>query len=185
MRIHLLAALLFLTLAPSAAAQAPTAPSWTFGATAGFARTWDDEGSIGNGWLLGGYADRRLSRNVDLELAADVVRNERADSFVTDGTTTYLSAQVIRRFGPRRSNCFIMAGPALALYKGETGFSDGSFKTERSSVNPGLIFGGGLSFRTGNDIEIAPIIRITLMRIDTDSDPWSAFTYGLRVGFGR
>lgn len=45
-------------------------PAWTFGATAGGGQTWDDEGSIGKGWLVGGYIDRRISTHVDFELGA-------------------------------------------------------------------------------------------------------------------
>ena len=174
-----------LLLAP-AQAQAQTAdPKWTFGGTGGWGRTWDDEGSIGNGWLVGGYVDRRLSQHVDLEFAADLLTNKRTDAFQADGKTTYLSAQVIRRFGGREANGFLMGGGTIAIYNGTTQFSDGSFRNEHSSTNPGWMFGGGLSFRTANDLEIAPIVRMTLMAIDDGSDPWSIFTVGLRLGFSR
>ena len=184
MRIHLLTVLFVLTLSSYASAQAAPAESpWTFGGTAGYGRTWDDEGSIGTGWVLGGYVDRRLSRNVDLEFAADLVKNGRSDTFVADGTTTYVSATVIRRFGSRRANGFVLGGGTIGFYNGETGFSDGTFRNDRSSTNPGWIFGGGFSFRTSGNIEVAPIIRMTLMQIDTDSDPWSSITCGIRIGF--
>ena len=186
MRTHLLTLLFVSALASPAMAQpTATASNWTFGGAAGYGRTWDDEGSIGNGWLLGGYVDRRLSKNVDLDLAIDVVKNSRDDNFVANGHTTYVSAQVIRRFGSRQANGFVMGGGTLGFYSGETGFSDGSFRSKRSSTNPGWIFGGGFSFRTATGVEIAPIVRITLMQIDTDSDPWSSITYGIRVGFER
>ena len=133
--------------------------------------------------MVGAYADRRLSKNVDLEFAVDAVKNKRSDAFVANGTTTYVSAEVIRRFGSRRANGFVIGGGTIGFHDGETGFSDGSFHSERSSTNPGWIFGGGFSFRTANNVEIAPIVRMTLMHIDTDSDPWSSITYGIRVGF--
>ena len=171
-----------LGLAENVAAQA-TESRWTFGATGGFGRTWDDEGGIGSGWLIGGYVDRRLSQNVDVEVAADLLRNRRTDAFEADGHTTYLSAQLIRRFGSRDANFFVMGGGALAIHEGTTGFSDGSFHQEHSSTNPGFIAGAGLSFRTANNLEIAPIVRMTMMQIDSDSDPWSSITAGLRIGF--
>lgn len=171
-----------LGLAENVAAQASES-RWTFGATGGFGRTWDDEGGIGNGWLIGGYVDRRLSQNVDLEVAADLLTNRRTDAFEADGHTTYLSAQIIRRFGSREANFFLMGGGALAIYRGTTGFSDGSFRMEHSSTNPGFMFGAGMSFHVANNLEIAPIVRMTLMQIDDDSDPWSTITAGVRIGF--
>ncbi len=171
-----------LGLAENAAAQASES-RWTLGATGGFGRTWDDEGGIGSGWLIGGYVDRRLSKNVDVEVAADLLKNRRTDSFEADGHTTYLSAQLIRRFGRRDANFFLMGGGALAIHEGTTGFSDGSFHQEHSSTNPGFIFGAGMSFHIANNLEIAPIVRMTMMQIDDDSDPWSAITAGIRIGF--
>ena len=174
-----------LLVTPVGAAAQTVDPKWTFGATGGGGRTWDDEGSIGSGWLAGGYADWLLSKHVDLEFAGDLLANKRTDAFEADGKTTYLSAQVIRRFGGRQANAFLMGGGTVAIHNGSTQFSDGSFHSDHSSTNPGWIFGGGMSFRTSNDIEIAPIVRMTLMHIGDDSDPWSAFTVGIRVGFSR
>ena len=186
MRIRQLAlALLFLVPASTVAAQTASEPAWTFGGTAGWGKTWDDEGSIGSGWLVGGYADRRLTRRLDLELSADLLKNTRSDAFQADGHTTYLAGQLVGRFGPRSSNFFLSGGPAVAIYNGTTGFADGSFESEHESTNFGWMAGAGLSFRTKNNLEIAPIVRITLMRIDDDSDPWSTITGAIRVGFGR
>ena len=185
MRIYLALLFLVLLITPATADGQTTEPKWTFGGTGGWGKTWDDEGGIGSGWLIGGYVDRKLSKHVDLEFAADLLANKRTDNFEADGKTTYLSAQIIRRFGSRQANGFVMGGGALAIHDGTTQFSDGSFRAEHTSTNPGLIFGGGLSFRTANDIEIAPIVRMTLMFIDDDSDPWSTISVGVRVGFSR
>ena len=185
MRIHLLAAALLCSVPSSLWAQTAPDPRWTFGATAGVGRTWDDEGSIGSGWLIGGYVDRRLTQRLDLELATDLLKNHRDDRFQADGHTTYLSLQLIPRFGSRAHNGFVMGGPAVAFYEGTTGFDDGSFRNEHSSTNWGWMFGGGFSFRTRSSLEIAPIVRMTLMNIENDSDPWSSITGGVRVGFGR
>lgn len=181
-RVSIVIFAITLGLAENTAAQ-PSEPRWTIGATGGFGRTWDDEGGIGSGWLIGGYVDRRLSQNVDLEVAADLLTNRRTDAFEADGHTTYLSAQIVRRFGSREANFFLMGGGALAIYQGTTGFSDGSFRTEHSSTNPGFMFGAGMSFHAARNLEIAPIVRMTLMQIDSDSDPWSTITAGLRIGF--
>jgi hypothetical protein len=178
-------AVLVLLLLPAGQALAQTDPNWTVGATVGFAKTTDDEGSIGDGWALGGYADRRLTKRLDFELSADVIRNRRTDNFQVDGHTTYLSGLLVGRFGPRRSQFLLMGGPSVAVYRGTTGFASETLRNEHRSTNPGLMGGVGLSFRTANDIEIAPLMRMTMMRIEVDSDPWAMLTFGIRVGFGR
>lgn len=65
----MMAALLVILSAGVVAAQTNPSPSWTFGGTGGYGRTWDDEGQIGSGVLIGAYADRRIFRNTDLELS--------------------------------------------------------------------------------------------------------------------
>jgi hypothetical protein len=183
-RTHLLAVLVLVALALPASAQTTSPESaWTFGGTLGYGRTWDDEGSIGSGWLLGGYADRRLWTKTDLELAVDILSHKRSDTFVADGTTTHVSAGLSRRFGNRSASGFVVGGGTVAFHDGTTGFSDGSFRTEHQSVNPGWFAGGGFAVRTGTNVEIGPVVRITMMQIDNDSDPWSTITAGLRIGF--
>jgi hypothetical protein len=39
-----------------------------------------------------------------------------------------------------------------------------------------------MSFHVANNLEIAPLVRMTLMQIDSDSDPWSTISAGVRIG---
>jgi hypothetical protein len=161
-------------------------PAWTFGGTLGGGQTWDDEGSIGRGWLAGAYADRRISRNVDLELSADVLWHDRftgPSSFQAEGRTAYLSAALIRRFGPPRSNVFLLGGGTIAIHRGTAGFADEPVQADTDGTHPGYVFGGGFSFRAARNIEIAPIVRFTVLSIDVDSDPATSYMLGVRVGF--
>lgn len=185
MRTGLIAVVLFACVASNAYAQTTPERRWTFGVTGGWGKTWEDEGGIGTGVLIGGYLDRRLSKHVDAEISVDVLKNKRTDAFRADGHTTYFSAQLVGRIGTRTANLFVTGGGTLGVYRGTTGFLDGSFHSRHSSTNPGFIFGGGLSFRTANDVEIAPIVRMTLMRVESGSDPWASITGGFRLGFGR
>ena len=185
MRTHLLAAVLLCSVPSSLWAQAVPDTRWTFGATGGLGRTWDDEGSIGSGWLVGGYVDRRLTKKLDLEFSTDLLTNERRDRFQADGHTTYMSLLLVPRFGSPARNAFVMGGPTVAFHEGTTGFDDGSFRTEHSSTTFGWIFGGGFSFRTPRGLEIAPLVRMTLMNVENDSDPWSSITAAIRIGFTR
>ena len=165
MRPYVLAVLFLIALTSEASAQSAAEPQWTFGASVGRGRTWDDEGSIGAGWLVGGYADRRLTKHFDFEVAVDVLENKRSDRFVANGTTTYVSGVIIGRLGPRRANGFLMGGPVIAIFNGETGFSDESFRNERRSSNTGLTIAGGLSLRVANGVEIGPMVRAEAARL--------------------
>ena len=170
----------------AAAAQTADRPAWTFGATGGGGGTWDDEGSIGKGWLVGGFVDRRLSGRVDLEFAADLLRHERdtGTGFQAEGHTTYLSAALIGRFGSPKTNVFLLGGGTVGIHSGTVAFTDLPPR-ETDSSNVGFIFGAGLSVRTTTNLEIAPLVRMTLMRVSDDSDPYSSIMVGVRVGFGR
>ncbi len=168
-----------------ASAQSADRPAWTFGGTVGGGQTWDDEGSIGRGWLIGGYADRRISRNVDIEFSVDFLTHERhtgPSSFQAEGHTTHLSAALIRRFGPPRSNLFLLGGGTIGIHRGTAGLADAP-QADTDGTHPGFLAGGGLSFRTARNVEIAPIFRFTMLSIDVDSDSAMSYTLGVRVGF--
>lgn len=74
----IIAAALLVVCAGAASAQTTMSPAWTFGGTGGYGRTWDDEGQIGSGVLVGAYADRRIFEGTDLELSADYLRHKRS-----------------------------------------------------------------------------------------------------------
>jgi hypothetical protein len=177
-----------LSFSSQSSAQSAERPSWTIGATAGGGQTWDDEGSIGKGWLLGGYAARRISRHVDMEFSVDLLRHERNTgpfSFQAEGHTTYLNAALVRRFGPPRSNFFLLGGGTVGIHNGKAGSGDMPALNDADSTNVGFIFGAGGSFLTTANIEIAPLVRMTWMEVSDDSDPFSSIMAGVRVGFGR
>jgi hypothetical protein len=166
-------------------AQSLERPAWRLGGTAGGGSTWDDEGSIGSGWLAGAYVGRRLSEHVDVEFAADLLRHERNTGrfgFQAEGHTTYVSAVLVRRFGPPAANVFLLGGGTLGIHRGNAGLADTPALNENHSTNVGFIFGGGFSVRLRHNVEIAPLVRWTLMRISDDADPWSSIMAGVRIG---
>lgn len=170
---------------PASAQSVGERPSWTFGFTGGGGKTWDDEGSIGRGWLAGGYLDRRITDSIGLELSGDLLRHERNTgpvSFQAEGYTTYLSAALTFRFGPSAANAFLLGGGTVGIHRGKAGLGDQPLR-DADSTNPGFIFGGGVSFQAGDHVEIAPLIRMTLMQVDDDFDPFSSIVAGIRIGF--
>jgi hypothetical protein len=89
---------------------------------------------------------------------------------------------VIRRFGSPGANVFLLGGGTLGIHRGKAGLGDTPPLNAHDSTNVGFIFGGGFSFRTRTNLEIAPLLRMTLMRISDDADPWSSILAGVRIG---
>jgi hypothetical protein len=181
-----LVAVLFVSLlaATPAVAQEPQRSRLGAGGTFGFGETWDDEGSIGSGWLAGGYLDYRLFGKTDLEVGVDVLRHERTGSpFYAEGHTTFVSASLLRRFGSDRHNGYLLGGLTIGAHKGSAGFPADGILNTHEGTDWGWIFGGGASFRIGDRLDIGPVIRITLMNVSNDSDPAMVIMTGVRVGF--
>jgi hypothetical protein len=168
------------------AVSAQTTPSrFAAGGTVGFGQTWDDEGSIGRGWLAGGYADVRLFGHTDAEFAVDVLRHDRNDRFQAQGHTTFASAALRQRFGGDRTYGYVLGGVAIGSHTGTAGFPELGLVNEYSGTHGGFLFGGGFTFTAGNNVEIGPVVRIALLGADSDSDPASAIMTGVRIGFRK
>ena len=183
MSAFLAGALIALT-AGSVAAQSGAPSRVSLGATGGFGQTWDDEGSIGSGWLAGAYADVRILTHTDAEFSVDWLRHDRSTgAFQAEGHTTFVSAALRQRFGGDRANGYALGGVALGAHKGTAGFPGvENLINHNSSTHGGFLFGGGLSFRVGERMELGPVIRIAVLGANVDSDPASAIMAGVRIG---
>jgi hypothetical protein len=157
---------------------------WTYGGTVGAGRTWDDEGQIGSGLLAGGYAQWRWLSHTDLEASIDVLTHDRAGGyFEAHGHTVFLSGAVAQRFGGPAGHGYVFGGVTVAGHSGTAGFPADNLLTQTRSTDRGYIFGGGMMFRASRRFEAGPMVRITLLAADSDSDPASAIAAGVRVGF--
>jgi hypothetical protein len=185
MHVLLAVVILFFTLADAASAQTtPPSSRWSFGATVGFGQTWDDEGSIGTGVLAGGFADWRVLRHTDLELATDYLRHVRdTGHFQAEGHMTLFSASIVQRFGGDTVHGYVLGGAGIGVHSGTAGFPADNLVTDTSGTHPGYIFGGGMMFRAGKRFEVGPIVRMVMLTIDDDSDAALAATFGVRVGW--
>ena len=183
------AAVLVIASAGDVAAQTNPSPSRTFGGTGGYGRTWDDEGQIGSGVLIGAYADRRIYRRTDLELSVDYLRHRRSAGesgfFEAEGHTTFLTGAVVQRFGGSEAHGYVQAGLTVGIHSGTAGFPIDNLVTDTDSTNSGLMVGAGFSFRAGSDYEVGPMVKVVVLRADRDSDPARAIMGGIRIGFRR
>jgi opacity protein-like surface antigen len=170
-------------LAAAASAQ-PTAGSFTstVSGAVGGGTTWDDEGRIGSGALIGIRGDRRLFGNTFAEAALDYLHHTRTGNFEASGNTLFVSASLMQRFGRRAAQPYVFGGIAIAHHGGRFGFpADGSF-TDVSSTDTGFAFGGGVAIRIAGGFEVGPEARFLILRADTDSAPAYANWIGARVG---
>ena len=178
----------FALILTTATASAQTSSPWwlAVGATGGFGQTWDDEGSIGKGWLGGGYADLRLFAHTDAEFSADVLTHDRSSGhFQARGHTTFVSAAIRQRFGTERTYAYVLGGVTLGAHSGTAGFPEEHLVSDSSGTHGGFIFGGGVNFRLAERLELGPVIRIAMLGADVDSDPASAIMTGVRIGLRR
>ncbi len=185
----MMAALLVILFAGAAAAQTNPSPSWTFGGTGGYGRTWDDEGQIGSGVLIGAHAGRRIFKRTDLELSVDYLRHKRSAGesgfFEAEGHITFLTGAVVQRFGGSEAQGYVLAGLTVGIHSGTAGFPIDNLVTDTDSSNSGLMVGAGLSFRAGSNYEVGPMVKVVVLRADREPDPARAIVGGIRIGFRR
>jgi hypothetical protein len=164
-------------------AQAP-APGFnsTVGVVGGLGKTWDDEGAIGSGALVGGRADRRLFGHTFAEISIDYLRHDRIGRFTAEGHTILVSGVVVQRFGDRDAQPYALGGITVASHSGTFGFPELNLVSSTSSTSLGYVFGGGLALRAGTRFEVGPEARFLAFASDADSSPAFAYWIGGRFG---
>ena len=177
------AILLVLILVTPAAAQAQTQESrGTISAIGGFAKTLDDEGSLGRGWLVGAAIDRVIFGSTRGELSFEVATHDRDTGFFLSNGTTYIGGvSLVHRFASGAAQPYLLGGVTLGHHSGTNTFNGDAVPV--SSTNGGFRLGAGIAFRAGQRLEISPEFRINGFFIDDDSDPATLPSFGVRVGW--
>ena len=179
MRIVLLA-FLIMCVSSAAHAQAP-APKTSFSLIAGGAQTFDDESSLGRGWLVGVAIDRVLAGSTRVEGSLEFVTHDRTQGFfLAEGHTLIGGVSLVQRFGHGRIQPYGFTGLTAGHHSGSTTFGD--LHTEASSTDWGWRAGVGLTFRAGSRYEISPELRMNGFFIDSDSHPATLPSIGVRFG---
>ena len=170
------------TALPAQAQSPPPVFNSTAAAVVGGGRTWDDEGVIGDGALVGGRVDWRLGGRTFVEGAVERLHHERTGRFTADGHTTFVTAALVQRFGGGAAQPYALGGGTIAHHSGTFGFLGDSKVSLAESTDVGVVFGGGLAVRVARRFEIGPEIRFFLLRPDDDSSPAFVYWIGARVG---
>jgi hypothetical protein len=150
------------------------------GGIAGGGRTWDDEGGLGGGGLLGGRADWRLVGSTHLEISLDSLRHVRRGGFFeAEGRTVFVGGSLVHRFGASVVQPYVLGGYHVAWHSGSTTF-DG-VQRDADSTGHGYHAGGGIAVQLGERFELGPEIRFYMIQAKDDSDPAMAYWIGGRV----
>lgn len=155
----------------------------SIGVAVGPGQTWDDEGSLGSGFVIGARADRRLFGGTRIELSLDALTHDRdAGYFLANGTTTLFTAALVQRFGSGTIQPYLLAGALVARHSGTVTFGDEPERRERST-NPGYALGSGFIVSVRDRWEVGPEVRALAMQPDDDSNPALAYWVGVRASY--
>jgi hypothetical protein len=181
MRVTMVMVMMLLSAALQLRAQSSAAtPAGTLAGTIGGGRTWDDEGQIGGGALVGLRAGRRLFGRTFAEVAVDYLRHDRTGRFSAEGYTVVLAGSLIQRFGRGNAQPYVLGSLTLARHRGTFGFPEDGLESSTTSTDGGFAFGGGVAVRVGRRFEVGPEARFLTMSSDDDASPAFAHWLGGR-----
>lgn len=177
----LLAAVTVVLLASPVCAQ-PRESRVSFSSIGGVGKTYDDEGSLGKGLLIGCAIDRVVIGTTRLEGSIELLTHDRESGFFeSTGQSVIAGLSVVHRFGRGSGQPYVFGGMTLGHHAGTNTFSADHFPV--SSTNAGTRFGFGIALRAGAKVEISPELRMNSFFTSRDSDPWMVPSFGMRVGW--
>ena len=165
---------------PSTAASPPPAPVSIYGSIGG-GKTWDDEGSIGQGMSAGGGVEWRFRPK--WSVGADVERldhDRETAGLNASGHTVFASANIAYRFVAHGVTPYVGGGFGAAFHKGETHFGAGA-PTPHSSTSPMEYGTVGVEIPIGDRFAVSPEFRITFTQPPDDSAPWAAMRFAVKA----
>jgi hypothetical protein len=150
-------------------------------AIAGGGQTFDDEGSLGGGWLVGGSIERVLFGTTRGEVSVELLTHSRdVGYFASSGKTVIAGASLVHRFGRRAGQPYLFVGLTGGHHSGTNRYSDRAASS--TSTDLGLRFGVGVAIRVGSRFEVSPEARMNGFFIDRDADPATLPSIGIRLG---
>lgn len=142
--------------------------------------TYDDEGSLGSGWLAGAAIERVIFGTTRLQGSLEYLSHHRdIEYFGSSGGTTVVGVSLVHRFGRQRAQPYVLAGVTLGHHSGTNRYGDQSIKI--TSTDGGFRFGAGVAVQAGKRFEIAPEFRFDGFQIDNDSAPAMLPSFAVRV----
>jgi hypothetical protein len=172
--------LLLMTCTASLVQAQTTESKSSLSAVAGAGQTWDDEGSLGRGWLAGGSVDRTLIGGLRAQLSLEVLTHDRSEGFLlAEGSTMIAGVSLLQRLGRAKAQPYLFGGATTGHHSGSRTFGD--VRSEESSTDVGWRAGVGLAIRAGSTYEIGPELRMNGFFIDSDSPPATLLSIAVRL----
>ncbi|MGH9163355.1 MAG: outer membrane beta-barrel protein [Vicinamibacteraceae bacterium] len=161
----------FLLLAVVSSAQAQGAPPrGTVAGVVGAGQTWDDEGSLGKGMVVGGRLDWRLFGSTSVEVAVDRLAHERSGEFFeAEGGSVMVGVSLLHRFSGARAQPYVLAGVDLVRHSGTVRFD--AMAIPRESTDGGVHVGAGLAVAISERVEVGPEGRFCVLNAENNVDP--------------
>ena len=165
----------------------------------GYARTLDDEGSIGSGVSLAGDLSVRVTPRIGLGVRVDRIHNVRdaaGGALVIDGDSTIVGAEARFHVGGGAVQPILHAGYGILSYSGTTTLgapqtaslfdpsrSPITVTTSTKSGSAGVVSAGAdLDVFVSPRISIRPGIMVNMTQGAGESLPWMLWRAGVGVG---
>lgn len=171
------------TTTPTAARAPAPAPKNSLSVVGGVGKTYDDEGSLGRGLLLGAAYDRVLFGTTRADFSVELLTHDRdSGAFQSIGRTVIGGVSLLHRFGRGSVQPYAFGGLTAGHHVGTNTFATDRFPL--SSTRTGTRFGFGIAFR-GQHLEVSPELRMNGFFTGNDSDPWMMPSFGMRIGWRK
>jgi len=172
--------------APATPPPAPPAPISIYGSI-GAGKTWDDEGSIGNGLSAGGGVEWRFRPKWSVGADVERVGHERHTQGPNwSGRTVFASVNVTYRFAARGVAPYVGGGFGGAFHRSElvdlvappSGLKIPRTFSSSSTMEYGM---AGVDIPAGPHFVVSPDVRWTFCQAPDDSAPFSALRFGVKA----
>jgi opacity protein-like surface antigen len=171
---------------PSAPVAPPPAAVSIYGSIGG-GKTWDDEGSIGNGLSAGGGVEWRFRPKWSVGGDVERVGHERdTPGLKWSGRTVFASANAAYHFAAQGVSPYVGGGFGGAFHDGDVldrlmlPGSGGSLRTFSSSST--MEYGmAGVDIPIGTRLVVSPDFRWTFCQPPDDSAPWSVMRFAVKA----
>ena len=150
---------------------------------AGQGRTWDDEGSIGSGFAIGGGVEYRFRPRLSVNGAVERLAHDRDTGFLHfSGRTVFVTLGATYHVAARGVSPYVGGGFGGAFYKGTLNDDiAGDAVLHRSSTSTLGYGNAGVDIPIGHRVVISPDVRITFCQPQDDFAPWSVIRFGVKA----
>jgi opacity protein-like surface antigen len=152
-----------LLLAPAALAQDLERRGEVFGSLGG-GKVYDDEGSLGKGFDIGGGVGFRLTPKVGIEGQVNRIDYERnfASGVRFAGTAVFTTANLLYHFSTSKVQPYVVGGVGFMHHENRSRFPENEVLPKRTANSFATSFGGGVKIFLNQKFSVRPEVRVFL-----------------------